>query len=83
MKTPSCANCRFFLPDDFGNDTCRRHAPTTIFDGRTLGTVWPVVTSAHWCGDHQLPDLPPPLPPLPASKTPPNHPLDGGEGQVS
>lgn len=78
MKTPSCANCRFFLPDDFGNDTCRRHAPVTIFDGKTLGTVWPLVTPAHWCGDHdpvaECASIPPP--------TPPNHPLDGGEGQL-
>ena len=50
---PTCSTCRFFRPDDYANDACKRHAPVAIFDGRSLSSVWPLVKADQGCGDHE------------------------------
>lgn len=58
MDDLACATCVYFSPppstlhsrDPKGQ--CRRHAPVLDKDDRGLRTIWPLVASHAWCGEH-------------------------------
>lgn len=44
-----CSSCRFYEPK---HSQCRRHAPTTLYDGYGLKHGWPTVMAYHGCGEY-------------------------------
>lgn len=57
----SCATCAYFMPPPpnyRGNRSrgqCRRYAPVLeIVTDSPARSIWPLVSSDQWCGDHAV-----------------------------
>lgn len=47
----TCGDCRFYDSQRSDKGYCRRMPPTVA--GWRQETVWPIVTTEEWCGEHQ------------------------------
>ena len=58
MPAANCDTCKFFQSDNDGTDdgTCHRYPPYSLDSIENYGTtIWPVVATWDWCGEHAYP----------------------------